>query len=222
MILLALRAQQWGPTLSSSDLYGLVIVPVTSHEEHFKGGEQTARVVHRGAPLRDGEVIAHSKQPLSYCLLLSFEGRRRNLLLHFQLIFQWDVGIPEQHCAGITLRVLGLYSNKAYRRPRGTQHTHCLFIYLLYLCLHFSAPAACHNWRVDRHVCGDVHDRNLFSSRFTLDTGNATLLMATRPHPGKPSRAEWETGWRSCWISSRMSICPSGERRVSFQTVCTL
>lgn len=104
------------------------------------------------------------------------------------------------------------------------QHPHTLlFIYFLYLCLHFSAPLACHSWRLDRHVCGDVHDRNLlFSSRFTLDTGNATLLMATRPHPGKPSRAEWETGWRSCWISSRMSICPSGERQVSFKTVCTL
>lgn len=76
-----------------------------------------ARVVHRDAPLRDGEVIAHSKQPLIHCLLLSFEGRRRNLLLHFQLIFQWDIGIPEQHCASIAQRVLGLYSNKAYQSP---------------------------------------------------------------------------------------------------------
>lgn len=76
---------------------------------------------------RDGEVIAHSKQPL-YCLLLSFEGRR-SLLLRFQLIFQWDVGIPEQHCASIAQRVLGLYSNKAYQSPRGT-HTHTAYLFI--------------------------------------------------------------------------------------------
>lgn len=89
--------------------------------------------------------------------------------------------------------------------------------------LSLTAPLgrACHIQHVD-HVYGDIHDMNLFSSRFTPDMGNATLLMATRPHPGKPSRVEWEMGWRSCWISNRTSICPSGERRVSLKTICPI
>lgn len=147
--------------------------------------------------------------------------------MRFQLIFQRGGSIAELHCAMIVWRMLGLYSNKAYQGPRGTQSGDTralisLFIYSSYLFLHFGAPPVCHSWRSGRRVCADAHDRNLFSSRFTLDTGNATRSMATRPHPGKPSRAEWETGWRSCWISSRMSICPSGERQVSFRRVCTL
>lgn len=106
-------------------------------------------------------------------------------------------------------------------------HTHLVYLFFKifftpYLCLHFNATPVCHSQHVDRHVYGDVHDRNLFSSRFTPDMGNATLLMVTRPHPEKASRAEWEMGWRSCWISSRMSICPSGERQVSLKTICPL
>lgn len=42
-------------------------------------------------PLLDGDVIAHSEQPLSYCLLLSCEGRLKNLLFLFHLVFQWVV-----------------------------------------------------------------------------------------------------------------------------------
>lgn len=88
-----------------------------------------------------------------------------------------------------------------------------------YLCLQCKAPqawlsqAACGR----RRVHGGDRDGNLFSSRFIPDTGNATPLMVTRQHPGKASRVEWETGWRSCWISSKMSICPSGERQVSLK-----
>lgn len=105
-----------------------------------------------------------------------------------------------------------------------SKQTHSLFIYffLLYLSLHFNAPPVCHRQHVDCHVCHDGHDMNLFSSRFTPDMGNATHLMATRPHPEKPSRVEWEMVWRSCWISSRMSICPSGERQVRFKTICPM
>lgn len=203
-------------------------------------------------PLLDGDVIAHSKQPLSHCLLLSCEGRLKNLLFLFHLVFQW-VG------TNILLRrteplwwALGVHSNTAYQSPWGTEPvdsfqrfvrgkkkvsslpkpTHGLFILFIYLCnyfflfhsLHLSAPpaaaAACHIQRMDCHVYSDGHDRNLFSCRFTPDMGNATLLMVTRPHPEKPSRVEWGTGWRSCWISSRMSICPSGERQVSLKTIC--
>lgn len=176
------------------------------------------------APLIDGDVIAHSKQCLFYCLLLSFEGRLKNLLCHFHLIFHWDGSTIELHCAGFVWWVLGVNSNTAYQSPWGTEPADCfqrfvrkkhiqllaqadtqlvyLFMYLFvclfisapYLCLHFNAPPVCHNQHVDCHVYGDVHDRNLFSSRFTPDMGNATLLMATRPHPEKPSRAEWEMG----------------------------
>lgn len=91
-----------------------------------------------------------------------------------------------------------------------------------YLCLNFNAPPICHSQYVDCHVYDDVLDNNLFSSRFTQDMGNATPLMGTRPHPGNLSRVEWEMGWRSCWISSRTNICPSGERQVSFQTICPM
>lgn len=184
------------------------------------------------APLIDGDVIAHSKQCLSYCLLLSFEGRLKNLLCHFHLIFHWDGSTIELHCAGFVWWVLGVNSNTAYQSPWGTEPADCFqrFVKKKHIqhlpkqthCLHFNAPPVCHNQHVDCHVYGDVHDRNPFSSRFTPDMGNATLLMATRPHPEKPSRAEWEMGWRSCWISSRMSICPSGERQVSLKTICRM
>ena len=65
-----------------------------------------------------------------------------------------------------------------------------------------------------------VYKMNLFSLRFTPGMENATHLMATGHHPGKPSRVGWEMGWRSCQISSRMNICPSGERQVRLRTIC--
>ena len=67
------------------------------------------------APLIGGDVIAHSKRPLSYCLLFPFEGRLKNLLCH--LIFQWDGRTTERHCAGFVWRVLGIHSNAAYQSP---------------------------------------------------------------------------------------------------------
>lgn len=125
----------------------------------------------------------------------------------------WASRLHPEVCVGVIFSNLG-------------KHTHSLFIYSL---RHISAFILMHHWydcvtasNVGCHVYGDAHDRNLFSSRFTPDMGNATLLMVTRPHPGKPSRAEWEMGWRSCWISSRMSICPSGERQVSLKTICPI
>lgn len=69
------------------------------------------------APLIGGDVIAHSKQPLTYCLLFSFEGRLKNLLCH--LIFQWDGSTIELHCAWFVWWVLGIHSNTAYQSPRG-------------------------------------------------------------------------------------------------------
>lgn len=77
------------------------------------------------APLIDGDVIAHSKQCLSYCLLLSFEGRLKNLLCHFHLIFHWDGSTIELHCAGFVWWVLGVNSNTAYQSPWGTEPADC-------------------------------------------------------------------------------------------------
>lgn len=203
-------------------------------------------------PLLDGDVIAHSEQPLSYCLLLSCEGRLKNLLFLFHLVFQWvvtnillhrteslvSVGSSFKHSLSESMRdwasrQLPKVCEGEKKSVLSPKPTHGLFILFIYLCnyffffhsLHLSAPAAaaaaaCHIQRMDCHVYSDGHDRNLFSCRFTPDMGNATLLMVTRPHPEKPSRVEWGTGWRSCWISSRMSICPSGERQVSLKTIC--
>lgn len=76
------------------------------------------------APLIGGDVIAHLKRPLSYCLLFSFEGRLKNLLC--LLIFQWDGSTIEQHCAGFVRWVLGIHSNTAYQSPRGTEPADCI------------------------------------------------------------------------------------------------
>lgn len=136
---------------------------------------------------------------------------------------------------------VGINSNTAYQSPQGTKTAYCIQRFagniqwltkeetqLVYLFFSISLPSfqSTASMSLSQPVCGlchvygDAHDRNLFSSRFTPDMGNATLLMATRQHPGKPSREEWEMAWRSCWISSRMSICPSGERQVSLKTIC--
>lgn len=71
-------------------------------------------------------------------------GGRRNLLLLFQLVFQWAGGIAALHCARIVWRMLGPYSNKAYQRPRGTPSadTHFWFIFRI------SAFVSLHRCRV--------------------------------------------------------------------------
>lgn len=48
------------------------------------------------APLIDGDVIVHSKQPLSQSF--SFEGRLKNLFCHFQVLSQRDFSTIELHC----------------------------------------------------------------------------------------------------------------------------
>lgn len=64
-------------------------------------------------------MISYLKQPLSYCLLFSFEERLKNLLCH--LIFQWDGATTQHHCAGFVWWVLEIDSNTAYQNPRGTE-----------------------------------------------------------------------------------------------------
>lgn len=195
----------------------------------------------RRLPLLDADVIAHSEQtPFSYCLLLFSEGRLKRPLFQFRSVFLWVACnvfffFPLRSIEAVR-RVLGAHSNAAYQSPRGTEPgdafqgfcwveksvlclgtTHSVFILFIY-----PRPpnAPYHIQPTDCHVYSDGHDTNAFSSRFTPDMGNATPLMVTRPPPEKPSRAEWGTGWRSCWISSRTSICQSGGRQVSLQTIC--
>lgn len=67
------------------------------------------------APLIGGGMIAYSKQPLCYCLLFPFEERLKNLLCH--LIFHWDGGSIELHCAEFAWWVWEIDSNTAYHSP---------------------------------------------------------------------------------------------------------
>lgn len=149
-----------------------------------------------------------------------------------------DAGTIELLCAEFVQPEVEIDSNTAYLGPCGTEPADCTQRFVgniqqlvqantqpvIYFLLHISAVISMH--RLSQPVCGLCRvygdDMNLSLHRFTPDMGNATLLMATRLHPGKPSRVEWETGSRSCWISSRMSIFPSGERQVSLKTICLL
>lgn len=149
-----------------------------------------------------------------------------------------DAVIIELLCAEFVQPVVEIDSNAAYLGPWGTEPADCTQRFVgniqqlvqantrlvIYFLLRISAVISMH--RLSQPVCGLCRvygdDMNLSLHRFTPDMGNATLLMATRLHPGKPSRVEWETGSRSCWTSSRMSIFPSGERQVSLKTICLL
>lgn len=76
----------------------------------------------------------------------------------------------------------------------------------------------CHSRDGYCHVYYDISHMNIFSCRSTPDMENVILSTGTSRRPGKPSKVEWEMGWRLCWIFNRTSICPSGKRQVSHES----